>query len=460
MSTTFYAFIDATNRDRVISTDSVTDVGTWSSSPTYAKYSLATHGSARWLTLVDGVVGTVPGTDPTLWSIATPLNQNLPAGVGPQGPQGVQGPQGAQGGGSEFPPALITRELYVNKGGDDSTGDGTIDKPYLTVQAATAAVTDATPTSPVAIRIGPGLFGDSQTPIVFKPSVHLIGAGNSSITQIDFSSATWDNPLGFSGFDFWSAIGIEFYAQVPITQSTGWDNLNSILLFEDCRALNVGVSNTAGIPVYVRSCYQSTVRVTQGSCFVQDCLSPNITVGDDSNLGAYCLVTTSPNVFSGHLSVNGSNSELDYDATTAPDPSSIAVSNGGIIFALDTAKSTGYTPANSSGWPFQPSSVQEALDILAAKPSLAISVLDIDWSQASIFEKTLAANSTFTFSNATDGKTIVVALTNTVSNYVVTWPTVAWPGGVPPVQTPGAHTDIYTFVKIGSTIYGNYTQNF
>lgn len=92
--------------------------------------------------------------------------------------------------------------------------------------------------------------------------------------------------------------------------------------------------------------------------------------------------------------------------------------------------------------------------------SSTISAVDIDWSASNVFSKTLSANSTFTFSNTQDGQTIVVALTNTASNYTVTWPTVKWTGGSAPTQTTGAKTDVYTFVKIGSTFYGSAVQNF
>jgi len=91
--------------------------------------------------------------------------------------------------------------------------------------------------------------------------------------------------------------------------------------------------------------------------------------------------------------------------------------------------------------------------------SVAISASDIDWSTAMSFSKTLGANTTFTFSNAIDGKSIVVALTNTASNYTVTWPTVKWTGGSAPTQTVGAKTDVYTFVMVGPTIYGSVVQN-
>lgn len=92
-------------------------------------------------------------------------------------------------------------------------------------------------------------------------------------------------------------------------------------------------------------------------------------------------------------------------------------------------------------------------------PTNAISASDIDWAAARTHSKTLAANTTFTFSNAKDGQTVVVDLLNTASNYTVTWPTVLWSGGAAPTMTTGAKHDIYTFVKIGSNIFGSAVQN-
>lgn len=95
------------------------------------------------------------------------------------------------------------------------------------------------------------------------------------------------------------------------------------------------------------------------------------------------------------------------------------------------------------------------------RPTVAISALDIDWRVGNVFSKTLAANSTFTFSNVADGNTIVVALTNTASNFTVTFPaTVKWSGGTQPVQTVGAKADVYCFVKVGSVVYGSVVQNY
>lgn len=88
---------------------------------------------------------------------------------------------------------------------------------------------------------------------------------------------------------------------------------------------------------------------------------------------------------------------------------------------------------------------------------VTISASAIDWDltvSGGGFQKTLAANTTFTFSNLTAGKTILVTLTNTSSNYTVTWPTVLWPGGIAPVMSTGAVKDVYTFYYDGTDVHG------
>ncbi len=88
--------------------------------------------------------------------------------------------------------------------------------------------------------------------------------------------------------------------------------------------------------------------------------------------------------------------------------------------------------------------------------SVSVSSYAIDWSLGGVFYKTLGAGAqVFTFSNATDGWCIVVEVTGAAST--LTWPTVLWAGGVAPTQTASG-TDIYTFVKRGSNIFGSVVQ--
>ena len=90
------------------------------------------------------------------------------------------------------------------------------------------------------------------------------------------------------------------------------------------------------------------------------------------------------------------------------------------------------------------------------KEPVAISALNINWSLGDVFFKTLAAGaSVFTFTNTTDGQVIIVEVTGAAST--LTWPTVKWAGGVAPTQTASG-TDVYTFVKRGSSIFGSVVQ--
>ncbi|HSG60840.1 MAG TPA: hypothetical protein VLA24_05325, partial [Pseudomonadales bacterium] len=87
--------------------------------------------------------------------------------------------------------------------------------------------------------------------------------------------------------------------------------------------------------------------------------------------------------------------------------------------------------------------------------NVAIAASAIDWATGTSFSKTLSANTTFTFANTVSGQAITVAVTNTASNYTVTWPTVKWPNDLVPAQSIGAKTDVYTFKNIGGVIYGS-----
>lgn len=94
----------------------------------------------------------------------------------------------------------------------------------------------------------------------------------------------------------------------------------------------------------------------------------------------------------------------------------------------------------------------------------AVVASDINWASllnsGGLYTKTLSANTTFTFSGASAGQVINIRLTNTASNYTVTWPTVKWSGGTTPTMTTGAKSDIYSIFYDGTSYFGVAAQNF
>jgi hypothetical protein len=76
----------------------------------------------------------------------------------------------------------------------------------------------------------------------------------------------------------------------------------------------------------------------------------------------------------------------------------------------------------------------------------AVGALDIDCSTANYFTKTIAANSTFTFSNPPSSRSFAFALELTHTSGAITWPAaVKWPKDTAPTLTTGK-THIFIFV--------------
>jgi len=90
--------------------------------------------------------------------------------TGGTGSAGLIGPTGPTGGGSSGPSPFQTQIVYVNKGGDDLTGDGSFEKPFLTLPVAMASITDADKPKRYQISIGPGDYNDA---FELKPWIYI-----------------------------------------------------------------------------------------------------------------------------------------------------------------------------------------------------------------------------------------------------------------------------------------------
>ena len=79
---------------------------------------------------------------------------------------------------------------------------------------------------------------------------------------------------------------------------------------------------------------------------------------------------------------------------------------------------------------------------------------DIDLSTGNYFDDTLAANTTYTLSNAGDVQAFQLEVTG-ASTYTITWPSsIEWAGGVAPSAPANGETDVFTLVTDdGGTSY-------
>lgn len=92
----------------------------------------------------------------------------------------------------------------------------------------------------------------------------------------------------------------------------------------------------------------------------------------------------------------------------------------------------------------------------------AVPALNIDCGLSNYFTKTIASNSTLTFSNVPTGISYSFTLELTHTSGTVTWPaTVKWPGDIAPTLTTGK-THLFMFVTDdgGTRWRGSYLINY
>lgn len=73
----------------------------------------------------------------------------------------------------------VAQVKYVSKNGVDGTADGSEEKPYLTITAAMASITDATPSKRYVIRIAAGNY--TEAAVAIKANVFLVGDSKESV---------------------------------------------------------------------------------------------------------------------------------------------------------------------------------------------------------------------------------------------------------------------------------------
>lgn len=108
---------------------------------------------------------------------------------------------------------------YVSKDGSDSTGNGSIGRPYLTIGKAFTQITDSSPTKRYSIFVGPGDYNENLS---IKANVFVHGSGPLATkltgSTININEATWnvasaDNRSGFQDISINNVATWDFTAQ-------------------------------------------------------------------------------------------------------------------------------------------------------------------------------------------------------------------------------------------------------
>lgn len=176
----------------------------------------------------------------------------------------------------------IAQTKHVSALGNDSTGDGSLAKPFATISAALASITDATPTKRYAVNVAPGNYTEGAG-LALKANVFVIGVdtrlvritGAVSLAS-DFTGSA-DNRSGFSKVTLLSAVSLDWaavtsaagkiYCRDVLFSSTvslnGHNNAIAQAMFDQCQFFGAFTVSGINIGAHTDNIHFSTVTLNQ-----------------------------------------------------------------------------------------------------------------------------------------------------------------------------------------------------
>ena len=319
--------------------------------------------------------------------------------TGATGPAGNTGATGPTGSISSNPPT-VTQMIYVEKGGSDVTGDGTIGNPFLTVTHAMSTITDSSPTKRYGIIVGVGRFDEAA--LTITANVFIVGQG-PLLTRISTTGLTLGNGWnpGFnsddrSGFENLTIAGSPIvidFTSVGLPQGAqsgkfyiyeSW--INPAITFTGNYSINQAIVQN--------SRFFDTVTVND-LFFEGDWSNFQAVVGNGTNpanqnssINFFNSTTTGLTITTiagvpfpgngfgssniGSLNANGAGAIITGSVDFFPIRSLITLTGGATIAYLNDANGLGYTPTNPANWLVVPTNVQQALDDLALNAGVSL----------------------------------------------------------------------------------------
>jgi hypothetical protein len=323
---------------------------------------------------------------------------------------------------SLIPPDITASQIrFVNKAGNDTTGDGTYLKPFLTVQKANDSITDATNAKRSAIVTAPGFYSETVT---LKDNVSIFGYG-IDLTQIQAinytatAGATGRTDLyGISVFgtittDTTAAASTGVNVNVYASNLGSWvfnggtTVTNNNILAGGSRANTItnngGIFLMNGASIFGNLLLAGTGANTYAEIwggFIQ---------GNVTATGLSQLYIDNTTIYGSGIGVaSGANKPtFYYDVGSYPE-AGVTPSQWATILPASDSTMLGHTPVVSGNWPTQPKTVSDALEILAARKIPAGKTLYVDGTRTDTY--TADGTRQYPF------KTIMAAVNQVIAN--------------------------------------------
>ncbi len=289
-----------------------------------------------------------------------------------------------------------SQTVYVNSGGSDSLGDGSNTNPYATVGKAMTSITDASLSKTYSIQIGAGRF--TEVSLALKPWVFMIGqqyeatkfsiSGGTKELTLHADFANGGNRAGLFNLYLNAGTGINF----DLLTIGGSPTPSAVIALEQVwvggaftmkgRPQGIDFLEQFGGFVFGTVSIDSVYIQSQGWQVAGDVVLTvdqfstsgsltNLVVMGDTHVQAATGKTNTQDFYSsslvGGLLADGAGVQVGVDAIASYDPPVQVL--GAQVILRTHASSIAYAPSTSSDWDSPPpTTVQEALDRLAASP--------------------------------------------------------------------------------------------
>lgn len=310
---------------------------------------------------------------------------------------GVTSPIQAQFNARPIPQApTVNAWVYVSQYGNDTTGDGTYDRPFATTTKAQSIITDAATGKRYGIHIRGTVtetniylapytwyYGDtwgcsrlnaSSGNVTLDPTKFASGNSRCGMTNVYLTGSTGIN-LDFVAVSAAGSHVIEMdHLGINGSVTINPANTNQYFQWEGGGLVfgNFTAHGALGLIFNLFVAGNATVDQMatpqdlsgQGINF-QNCLvAGNMSVSTSGSLGNPVTMTAS--TVSGILTITNTGASVIADATSLPLKAQISLVSGGAITRLTDVYSTAYAPTTAGNWNSVPTENQAALDTLAS----------------------------------------------------------------------------------------------
>lgn len=272
----------------------------------------------------------------------------------------------------------VAQTKYVTKGGDDSTGDGSLSNPYATIAAALASITDASPTKRYAVKVEAGAYTEGS--LTLKANVFIVGDNTLNGVRVtatsvalasDFTGSA-DNRSGMArmvvigacNFD-WSTVtsqaGKLYFCEVTFNSAVtlyGYNNAIAQAQFDSCQFFGNFTVSGINVGVHTNNIHWGNIALNQHPSGGM----ATILAASGGNCSGSVTLTTTVNDFNrrcslfarqflmGSITVDGVSSYADLTSSSIPSAGP-TVTNGGNVVYLNPSATGANTALSNLAFP-------------------------------------------------------------------------------------------------------------